>query len=78
MELVEGTSLITGPNILTYKADITVHVTKQNQKKKGTRKNTIESSNGSQLKFWQIFAMKRALKKIIAPEQMDMYSRSLT
>ena len=47
--------------ILTYKADIMVHVTKQNQKKKKIRKNTIESSNGSRLKF-------------IAPDQINMSS----
>ena len=33
----------------------------------------MESSNGSRLKFWQIVAMKRALKKkFIAPEQINM------
>ena len=42
-------------------------------KKNGTRKNTIDSSNGSQLKFWQIFAKKRAFKKkFIAREQINM------
>ena len=34
----------------------------------------MESSNSSRLKFWQIVAMKRALKKkkFIAPEQINM------
>ena len=31
--------------------------------KKGLTKNSMESSNSSRLKFWQIVAMKRALKK---------------
>ena len=43
--------------IETEKADITVHICDQTElEKKRTRKNTIESSNGSQLKLWQIFA----------------------
>ena len=43
--------------------------TKQKKKKKKRAgKNTIQSSNGSQLKFWQMFAMKRAFKKNSSPQ----------
>ena len=49
--------------ILADKADITVHVTKRNEKKMNGKKTT-ESSNCSWFKFWLnlYLAMKRAFK----------------
>ena len=59
--------------ILAYKADITVHVTKRNEKKMNGKKTT-ESSNCSWFKFWQIYTWlwNVLLKQIIAPEQINM------
>ena len=61
--------------ILTNKADITSHVTKQNEKK-WTGKNTTLTgySNDYQFKLWQIYnwLWNVLLKKFITPEEIDM------